>query len=184
NLSITAKMYQHFVEQSKFGKDWGNRQEIIKFVEKYRTAYLTRDIETVDLIFAEDALILVGRKIMRKKLPENAIQYHKLGGQPDYQYLELSKRDYLRRQKRIFDIQKDIFLDFGSLDIVKKNNAQNVYGVEMRQSYASTTYADEGYLFLLVDFNERDPLIYVRAWQPNEWDEEALVRTANFRIYK
>ncbi|MFQ5641964.1 MAG: hypothetical protein ACE5IR_28650, partial [bacterium] len=184
NLSITAKMYQHFVEQSKFGKDWGNRQEIIKFVEKYRTAYLTRDIETVDLIFAEDALILVGRKIMRKKLPENAIQYRKLAAEPDYEYIKLSKQDYLRRQKRVFDIQKDIFLDFGSFDIVKKNNAQNVYGVEMRQSYASTTYADEGYLFLLVDFNERDPLIYVRAWQPNEWDEEALVRSGNFRVYK
>lgn len=184
NLSITEKMYQHFVEQSKFGKDWGNRQEIIKFVEKYRTAYLTRDIETVDLIFAEDALILVGRKIMRKKLPEDAIQYRKLGAQPDYEYIKLSKRDYLKRQKRIFDIQRDIFLDFSSFDIIKKNNAQNVYGVEMRQSYASTTYADEGYLFLLVDFNERDPLIYVRAWQPNEWDQDALVRTANFRIYK
>ncbi len=184
NLSITAKMYQYFVEQSKFGNDWGNRQEIIKFVEKYRTAYLTRDIETVDLIFAEDALILIGRKIMRKKLPENAIQYRKFGTQPDYEYIKLTKRDYLKRQKRLFDIQKDIFLDFGSFDIIKKNNAQNVYGVEMRQSYASTTYADEGYLFLLVDFNERDPLIYVRAWQPNEWDEEALVRTANFRIYK
>jgi hypothetical protein len=37
----------------------------------------------------------------------------------------------------------------------------------MRQSYASTTYADEGYLFLLIDFRETDPLIYVRAWQPN-----------------
>ena len=184
NLSITGKMYQHFVEQSKFGKDWGNRQEIIKFVEKYRTAYLTRDIATVDLIFAEDALILVGRKIMRKKLPENAIQYHPVGEQPDYEYIKLSKRDYLKRQQRVFEIQEDIFLDFGSFDIIKKNNAQNVYGVEMRQSYASTTYADEGYLFLLVDFNERDPLIYVRAWQPNEWDREALVGTADFRIYK
>ena len=70
------------------------------------------------------------------------------------------------------------------IDIVKKNNAQNVYGVEMRQSYASTSYSDEGYLFLLIDFNERDPLIYVRAWQPNEWDESSLVKTANFRIYK
>lgn len=56
--------------------------------------------------------------------------------------------------------------------------------MEMRQSYASTAYSDEGYLFLLIDFTERDPLIYVRAWQPNEWSDSALVRTANFRIYK
>ncbi|NOX89728.1 MAG: hypothetical protein GXO77_11925 [Calditrichaeota bacterium] len=54
----------------------------------------------------------------------------------------------------------------------------------MRQSYYSTTYADEGYLFLLIDFSEKDPLIYVRAWQPNTWDLNKLVRTGNFKIHK
>jgi hypothetical protein len=184
NTSITENLYQTFVKQSKFGKDWNKRQQIIKFVEKYRTAYLTRDIETVDLMFAEDALILVGRKIKRKKLPENAVQFHKLGNEPDYEYIKLTKENYIKRQRKVFNAQKDIFLDFSSFDIVKKNNAKNVYGVEMRQSYASTTYSDEGYLFLLIDFSERDPLIYVRAWQPNEWNDSSLVRTANFRIYK
>ena len=72
----------------------------------------------------------------------------------------------------------------GTAALAVQINYQDVYGVEMRQSYASTTYSDEGYLFLLVDFSERDPLIYVRAWQPNEWNESALVKTANFRIYK
>ena len=184
NTSITENLYQTFVKQSEFGKDWDRRQQIIKFIEKYRTAYLTRDIETVDLMFAEDALILVGRKIKRKKLPENAVQFHKLGNEPDYEYIKLTKKNYINRQRNVFKAQKDIFLDFSSFDIVKKNNAKNVYGVEMRQSYASTTYSDEGYLFLLIDFSERDPLIYVRAWQPNEWNDSSLVRTANFRIYK
>jgi hypothetical protein len=67
---------------------------------------------------------------------------------------------------------------------MKKNNAEGIYGVEMRQNYSSTTYADEGYLFLLIDFREKDPLIYIRAWQPNEWDSNALINTSNFRIYK
>ena len=184
NTSITENLYQTFVKQSEFGKDWDKRQQIIKFVEKYRTAYLTRDIETVDLMFAEDALILVGRKIKRKKLPENAVQFHKLGNEPDFEYIKLTKKNYINRQRNVFRSQKDIFLDFSSFDIIRKGNAKNVYGVEMRQSYASTTYSDEGYLFLLIDFTERDPLIYVRAWQPNEWNDSSLVRTANFRIYK
>jgi len=54
----------------------------------------------------------------------------------------------------------------------------------MRQNYTSTTYADEGYLFLLIDFGEVDPLIYVRAWQPNTWGQDQLIKTANFKIYK
>ncbi len=184
NSSISDYLYQEFVKESKFGDDWGNRQEIIKFLEKYRTAYLVRDIETVDLMFADEALIIIGRILKSKPLPNDMVKYEKLGNQPDVEYLRLKKSDYIARQQQIFKSQKDIFLDFGSFDIIKKNNAPNIYGVEMRQSYVSTTYGDEGYLFLLIDFNEPDPLIYVRAWQPNAWSEDELIRTANFRIYK
>jgi len=184
NTGITKNLYDHFVRQANYGHDWVRRQQIIKFIEKYRMAYLTRDIKTVDLMFAEDALILVGRKIMRKKLPDNAVQFHKFKNEPDYQYIKLTKQNYLRRQQAVFNAQKDIFLDFSSFDIVQKNNDKQVYGVEMRQSYSSTTYSDEGYLFLLIDFSTRNPLIYVRAWQPNEWSDSSLVKTANFRIYK
>ena len=184
NLSITSNLFEKFVKQAEYGQDWGNRQVIIKFLEKYRTAYMTRDIETIDMMFAEDALIIIGREIKRQKLPDNAVQYTKLGQQPDYEYVKLKKTDYLGRQKNIFRVQQDIALDFGSFDIIKKNNVEHVYGVEMRQSYASTTYSDEGYLFLLIDFNAHDPVIYVRAWQPNSWSEEELIRTANFKIYR
>ncbi|MGD9488427.1 MAG: hypothetical protein AB7W47_10425 [Calditrichaceae bacterium] len=184
NLSISENLYRHFSEQAKYGNDWENRQDIIKFVEKYRTAYQTRDIETVDLMFADEALILVGRKITPVKLPDNMVNYQKFTNQPDYEYVRLTKKHYLKRQEQVFNLQKDIFLDFGSFDIIKKNSTEGVYGVEMRQSYYSTTYSDEGYLFLLIDFTEKDPLIYVRAWQPNEWDEDSLIKTANFKIYK
>jgi len=184
NLSITEDLYDIFVKQGTEGKNWPERQEIIKFIEKYRTAYLTRDIETVNLMFAEDALILVGRKIERRQLPEQMVTYERLGREPDYEYLKLTKEKYIDRQKEIFAKQKDILLDFGTFKIIPKNDPPGVFGVEMRQSYLSTTYSDEGYLFLMIDFAEKDPLIYVRAWQPNEWDEKALVKTANFLIRK
>jgi len=184
NIAITDFLYNRFVEEGEYGNDWGNRQEIIKFLEKYRTAYMTRDIETVDLMFAEDAIIIVGRKLKRKVLPPDLIGYQQFGDQPDYEYLRLKKDEYIKRQKLIFDYQKDISLDFASFNIIRKNNPPSAYGVEMRQNYTSTTYADEGYLFLLIDFGEVDPLIYVRAWQPNTWSEDQLIRTANFRIYK
>lgn len=184
NLSITENLYNTFVEQSKFAGDWSRRQQIIKFVEKYRTAYQTRDINMVSHLFTEEALIIIGREIKRKKLSEDAISYQKFYNQPDIEYLRLTKDQYIKRQEQVFKKQSDIFLDFSEFDIVKKNNAQDVYGVEMRQSYSSTTYSDEGYLFLLIDFSGHDPLIYVRAWQPNEWDKENLVKTSNFRIYK
>jgi hypothetical protein len=184
NLCITDDLYEKFVKQAEFGNDWGNRLEIIKFVEKYRTAYLTRDMKTIDLMFADEALILVGRKIEARNKPNTDVAYVQMPGQPGFEQLQFTKQQYLTRQKQIFDVQKDIFIDFSNFEIMKKNNTPGVYGVEMRQNYSSTSYADEGYLFLLIDFNEKDPLIYIRAWQPNEWDSSALVNTSNFRIYK
>lgn len=184
NLCITDNLYQKFVQEAQYGNDWANRQEIIKFVEKYRTAYMTRDIKTVELMFAEDALIIVGREIKPTAVPRDLVRYQKFGNQPEYQYVQLSKGEYIQRQRQVFRAQQDIFLDFASFNMIKKNSAPQVYGIEMRQSYFSTTYADEGYLFLLIDFSEKDPLIYVRAWQPNEWNEEQLIKTANFKIYK
>lgn len=135
-------------------------------------------------MFAEEALILIGRKIETRAKTSADVAYQQLPGQPGFEQLQLTKQQYLIRQKQIFENQKDIFIDFSAFDIMKKNNSPGVYGVEMRQNYSSTTYADEGYLFLLIDFTENDPLIYIRAWQPNEWDSTALVNTSNFRINK
>lgn len=184
NLCITEDLYDKFVKQAEYGRDWDQRQEIIKFVEKYRTAFHTRDIKTIDLMFAEEALILVGRRIETRKVDNREIAYTQLPGQPDFEHIQLTKEQYITRQKQVFDYQKDISIDFSTFEISAKSNAPEVYGVSMRQHYASTTYADEGYLFLLIDFQEKDPLIYIRAWQPNEWDTNALVNTANFRIFK
>ncbi len=184
NIAITKNLYKKFVAEGDLVKDWYNRQRIIKFIEKYRTAYIARDIETVDKFFAEDALIIVGRKFKKKKLKVESVKYSRTDKQPEYEYLKMKKEQYISRQRKIFKLQKDLFLDFASFDIVRKNNAPNVYGVEMRQNYFSTTYADEGYLFLLIDFEPVDPTIYVRAWQPNAWDEEQLIKTGNFRVHK
>ncbi len=83
---------------------------------------------------------------------------------------------------------QDIFLDFSSLNIIRKNNQPSIYGVEMRQTYKSTTYGDEGYLFLLIDFEpdtlSENPLIYVRAWQPNAWNPEEIIKTSDFIVHK
>ncbi len=184
NLSITESLYEKFRKQGDFANDWQQRQEIVKFVEKYRTAYLTRDIETIDKMFADDALIIVGREVKRKPKLKDNVKYNQLPGQPTYEKIRLTKKQYISRQKNVFKHQKDISLDFSTFEINSKSNAENVYGVEMRQNYASTTYADEGYLFLMIDFNEANPTIYIRAWQPNEWDSASLVNTANFRVYK
>ena len=184
NFGIMENLYDDFVDKAKYGNDWGNRQTIIKFMEKYRTAYMARDMSVLDKIFAEDALIIVGRLLKTKKT-NDAVSYVKLNDeQPDFEQIKYTKAEYLKKQKRIFQGREDIFLDFSKFGIHRKNDTTGIYGVSLRQGYESSGYGDEGYLFLLIDFNKDDPQIYVRSWQPQEWDKNSLLGLSNFRINK
>lgn len=184
NFGITEDLYNTFVNKSKYGNDWANREIIIKFIEKYRTAFLTRDMEVLDQIFSEEAIIIVGRVLKQQKL-QDSYKYSKISdAQPTFEQIRYTKKEYLERQRKIFNSRRDIFLGFSTFDINRKNNQEGVYGVSMRQHYNSTGYSDEGYLFLLIDFNEALPQIYVRSWQPKEWDTQSLIRLANFNINK
>ncbi|MCF6271259.1 MAG: LPP20 family lipoprotein [Melioribacteraceae bacterium] len=184
NFGITESLYDEFVERAKFGNDWGNREIIIKFIEKYRTAYLARDIEVLDKIFAEDALIIIGR-VLKTNKNNDAVSYVKLNEeQPDFEQIKYTKTEYLIKQRRIFKSREDIFLGFSKFGIHRKNDTTGIYGVSLRQGYESTGYSDEGYLFLLIDFNRDNPQIYVRSWQPQEWDAKSLLGLSNFRINK
>jgi len=104
--------------------------------------------------------------------------------QPDVRYMQYTKGEYLKNQSRLFKNQKDIYMGYNSFKISRKNKQDNVYGLSMRQFYNSTSYSDEGYLFLLIDFNQAQPQIYVRSWQPQEWSESALIKLSNFNMNK
>lgn len=182
NFGTVEQLYEQFVEEGKYGNDWGNRQVIVKFMERYRTAYMTRNMSMLDSLFADEAVIIIGRQVQKSKKADS-YQYARLNAeQPDYEYMQYTKNQYLKNQEKVFRAQKDIALGFSSFKITRKNNMPGTYGISMKQYYTSTTYADEGHLFLLVDFLQAQPQIYVRSWQPNEWNDDAMVKLANFRL--
>ena len=76
--------------QDQHGKDWGQRLEIVKFIEKYRTAFHTRNLATIDLMFAEEAIIIIGRKIEKRKLKDE-LQYKQIGKQPSFDTIRMNK---------------------------------------------------------------------------------------------
>jgi len=186
NFSVFSGLYDNHVgkfkdDQHDNGEAYRHRQVLVKFLEKYRTAYLDRDIATLNQIFAEEAIIIVGR-VLKEGESEHNYEYGKTELQPEIDYLEMTKQDFMLRQEQIFEQQQDICLGFSSCEFNQKNSEKDVYGISMRQQYSSTGYSDEGYLFLLVDFKGDEPMIYVRSWQPSEWNENQLIKLANFRV--
>ena len=60
-----------------------------------------------------------------------------------------------------------------------------LYGVTLKQQWTSSTYTDTGYVFLLLEFVDPDrPLIHVRSWQPQRFDDGSVISLQDFEIIR
>lgn len=135
---------------------------IANFIENYRTAYCLKNLNYIEDVFADDAVIIVGRYIKKPEMKDKR----------DYriqnvEYLNLDKVKYLERMARIFKTNEWINIKFNKVDI-SYGERSGYYGIELQQAYRSSNYGDDGYLFLIVDFDDaKHPMIKLRAWTPN-----------------
>lgn len=147
--------------------DAKRRRMILNYVEHFRTAYTTKDIDFLEQVFSERALIIVGKVIKSAQQPEGQF----LSPQ-QVVYQVKSKRQYLNRLKQVFQANQKIRLTFSDFQIMRHPTHPSIYGVSLHQGYSSDLYADDGYLFLLWDFSdETAPKIHVRTWQPSMLNE-------------
>ncbi len=163
-------------------KKWDNnsRAILIQFLENYQTAYSLQRIDYLDEIFSENALIITGTKLRVTPKTENSPQLK--SGKNDIIYLQQKKQEYINRLRRIFKNNEFVTLSFKDNDVIKANGCE-IYGIQIRQLYSSSSYADEGYLFLLVDLRNPDvPVIHVRTWQPDKDPNFGIYSTKNFKF--
>lgn len=157
--------------------DEEKKQIILKYVENFRTAYNEKDINTIEQMFSDDALIITGHVVTVRKLEAGSIS-------KKVEYNRQTKEQYISNLKKAFVRNKWIDVQFrniadsnGSKTISDVGNCGGItrskkdptkYGIRLEQSWKSEHYSDEGYLFLLWEFPEdgRSPIIHVRTWQP------------------
>ncbi len=149
--------------------DRDSRLLLMSFLEDYQTAYALGRIDYLERIFSEQALIIVGNKLMQRKMDNDRIIITE-----SVKYDTLSKVQYMRRLREHFGRKKYINLNFTETDFERASNGKNFYGIRVRQEYFSDTYGDVGYLFLLVDLRFNEPIIHVRAWQNDKLPMEDL----------
>lgn len=140
------------------------RRRILNYCEHFRMAYDTKDIDFLNQVFSDNALIVVGHTVRPAQSPASGISYS-----DKVEYSIHSKQSYLARLSKIFGSNKKIKVDFSDFQIMRHPTIDGIYGVSLRQKYRSDRYSDDGYLFLLWDFrNESMPKIHVRTWQPRQ----------------
>lgn len=157
-IGLPMHRYQSLIQQSKDTVDGENREMILSFIEAFRTSYNQKDIDFIESVFSEEALIIVGR-VVEATGQESVFEQQ-------VQYLQFNKKDYIERLRTIFNANSWIKVTFEDIRIDRHPRHHHMYGVYLTQDYSSSIYSDTGYLFLLIDFrNQEEPLIHVRTWE-------------------
>jgi len=167
-IAISRHQYVQIIQDNNEVTDLRRRQLILEFVEDFRTAYNRKDINYLNKVFSNDALIITGKVLKQQKRSDipNPIGV-------TIQYVTQSKKEYLTRLKQVFNNNSYINIKFEDIKVIRHGENTNVYGVSLRQKYHSSTYDDDGWLFLMIDFkNEENPLIWVRTWQDKRYTPE------------
>lgn len=178
NLTLGVNQYMRIMREGVELDDLDRRMQILHYVEQFRNAYNQKDINFMDAVFSEDALIITGKVIRR--IPN---ELHMSSSRPEVQYSKLSKQQYLQNLKRVFARNGYINVKFDDIKVMRHGANPNFYGVTLIQHWNSSTYSDEGILFLVWNFENPDaPQINVRTWQPMEVSEDDIFTLDNFKI--
>ena len=176
-IALPIHRYNSLMEQGQDVVDIARRRHILAFVEQFRTAYNRKDLDFIEQVFSDEALIIVGNVVESS------------GEQSPYeqqvQYLRQSKTEYIDRLSGVFERNEWIDVSFEEIGLLRHPLHEYLYGVSMVQYYSSPTYSDEGYLFLLIDFqNDERPVIHVRTWQPRyETPEQDVFSIGEIEIF-
>ena len=152
---------------------------IQKYMDRFATAYCQKDLPALKQIFSDDALIITGNVVTSRE-----------STMPKITYKKQNKEEYLNNLARAFARNKFVDVKFFGLDkttkgyeIKRSRKNPNFYGVQAFQEWRSSNYSDDGYVFLLWDFTDKEhPVIHVRTWQPNKFAGQDLPEDEIFTI--
>ena len=165
HLALDANLYIKVMSSALTVDDVIRRQLILEYVERFRNAYNLKDLNFLEEIFSDDALIITGKVVKRVKSDVKI-------SNTDIVYKKQNKKQYLTNLAAVFKANKRINVLFDEIKVARHPAKEDFYGVTLKQGWQSDNYSDVGYLFLLWDFTNPDaPQIHVRTWQPDEFIE-------------
>ncbi len=186
-FAIEEHQFNMIIQNAVSLEDDYRRRVIINFLEQFKTAYNRKDADYIDLQFSDKALIITGTRIseygdsgsmVRTRDNEVVRERFRLNRQTKVEYID-------RLRNVIFRNNAFVNVDFSGVNILKHPEYEEIYWVQVFQKWSSSSYSDEGYLSFMIDFsNEDQPLIYVRAWQPEPFEDGTLIDLNMFEIIK
>lgn len=185
-FAIGYERYRQIINGSEDLQDIERRKIIIAYLEHFRTAYNRKDVEYLKQQFSDEALIIVGSKVRKAPSEIQRKRYNLNESSEAYKLTKLSKSEYLEHlESKIFKLNANLDVQFKDIKILSHPDYPEIYGVNLYQEWTSSTYSDTGYLYIIIDFeNENKPLIHVRAWQKELFEDESTFDFSFFNIIK
>ncbi len=181
---IALELHQYkSVMDAKGVVDQTRREIILNFIENLRTSYIKKDIDFIETLYSDNALIITGKRIEKIDGNNDYMRNNLTSSQVKYQVS--TKKEYIERLRSIFNNTPYLSLKFNSINVSRHKKYSNFYGVLLMQRWATPDYTDDGVLFLLIQFNSKDenPVIWIRTWQDaNETPEDEIFGFHNFKI--
>lgn len=176
DVFIPVTQYTDLINANQVTEDPALRLMVLDFVENYRTAYNRKDIKFIESVFSNNAIIIVGNQIRQKPKSDAALRNSLTTTGFEYQVKD--KTRYITDLQGIFKRSKYFDIQFSEIMVLQHENYPQVYGVTLKQVWNSSRLKnDVGYVFLLIDFrDENQPLIHVRTWQPEKYDNGTVLR--------
>lgn len=180
-IGLDAHQYKSVLDATSV-IDQTRREIILNFLENFRTAYVKKDIDYIENLYSDKALIITGKVLKPQNISTDQFQQNFTKNQIEYQVS--TKSEYINRLRNVFKGISYLRLDFRNIEVVKHRKHPNFYGVILQQTWDTPNYKDDGLLFLLVQFKDNeDPIIWVRTWQDaKNTPESDVFGLHNFKI--
>lgn len=171
-MAASDAVYGRIMEQGLSVTDTERRITILSFVENYRSFYDEKDINAIDRVFSDDAIIITGTVHKQRTHTSDTNSW-----KDQITYKVQNKPQYLNSLRANFNRNKYIKVTFSDVEVVRHPANPNYYGVTLHQHWKSSTYEDDGYLLLIWEFRDgEDPIIHYRTWQPDRIGSHTLTK--------
>ena len=171
-MAASDAVYGRIMEQGLSVTDLERRTTILSFVENYRSFYDEKDLQSIDRVFSDDAIIITGTVPMQRNVSSDMGSWRE-----QIKYKVQNKPQYLSSLAANFKRNKYIKVTFSDVEVVRHPANPNYYGVTLHQHWKSSNYEDDGYLLLIWEFNDgQDPIIHYRTWQPDRIGAHSLTK--------
>lgn len=171
-MAASDAVYGRIMEQGLSVTDLERRTTILSFVENYRSFYDEKDLNSIDRIFSDDAIIITGTVPQARNRTMDGMRIKE-----QIIYKVQNKPQYLKSLNANFHRNKYIKVTFSDVEVVRHPANPNYYGVTLHQHWKSSTYEDDGYLLLIWEFRDgEDPIIHYRTWQPDHIGKRSITK--------